>query len=149
MRFEEESSSSSSWSSYNNNSGGKLKPELNRQLPLINDKVLTDKQCNEGFEGTGSLGLTLLDLAERFRFIKLVGAIKLLAIDAPKLVQAGQAISLKCLVDSRKDKLLSLSWSKNGREFYRFEPYSQAKQLYLIFNTTGINLDVSVKSLQN
>lgn len=72
-----------------------------------------------------------------------VSAIRLVRLDAPQSVQAGQPIILRCLADSKRDRLQSLSWYKNGREFYRYQPFDRAQPI-LVFNLTGINVDVSL-----
>lgn len=69
-------------------------------------------------------------------------AIRLVRIEVPHTAQAGQTVRLRCSVDAKGDKLHSLSWYKNGREFYRYQP-SERRQPVLAFNTTGVQLDVS------
>lgn len=74
--------------------------------------------------------------------IKPAQAIRLLRLDAPRTVIAGQPIRLRCFYDTKGDKLQSLSWYKNGREFYRYQPFER-RQPVLAFNLTGVNVDVS------
>jgi len=74
--------------------------------------------------------------------IRHVDAIRLLHIDAPHTIQAGQPLRLRCLYETKGDKLQSLSWYKNGREFYRYQPFER-RQPVLAFNLTGVNVDVS------
>lgn len=77
-----------------------------------------------------------------FSIIKQVAAIRLTGIEAPRSVIVGQPIRLRCLYETKGDKLQSLSWIKNGREFYRYQP-SERRHPVLVFNSTGINVDVS------
>lgn len=69
-------------------------------------------------------------------------AIKLLRIEAPERPHAGTPVKLRCVYETKGDKLQSLSWYKDGHEFYRYQPYERTKQV-LIFNQTGVTLDVS------
>lgn len=72
------------------------------------------------------------------------GAIRLVRLDAPSQIVEGQPIKLRCLHENRGDKLQSLSWSRNGREFYRYQPFERNPQLqHLYFNSSGIQPDVS------
>lgn len=81
-------------------------------------------------------------LPSLFSFAKPVSAIRLLQIEGPKSVQEGSSIKLRCLYDSKGDKLSSLSWHKDGKEFYRHQAYDR-KLPALVFNQSGINVDVS------
>lgn len=78
----------------------------------------------------------------QWRPIAFVDAIRLLRIDSPQSIQAGQPLKLRCLYDPKGDKLQSLSWYKNGKEFYRYQPFEQRRPV-LAFNLTGVNVDVS------
>lgn len=70
-----------------------------------------------------------------------VAAIRILGIEAPnRTILVGQTIKLRCRTNG--DKLHSLSWSKNGQEFYRFQPFERRQQ-HLFFNLTGVTVDVS------
>lgn len=80
--------------------------------------------------------------------IQVAEAIRLIRLDAPHSVEAGQPIRLRCLYETRGDKLQSLSWYRNGREFYRFQPFER-RQPILAFNLTGIQIDVSDISYLN
>lgn len=70
-----------------------------------------------------------------------VHAIRILQLDGPRTVQEGQNLKLRCLYDSKGDKLSSLSWYKDGREFFRYQPFER-RQPVLAFNLSGINVDV-------
>ena len=73
--------------------------------------------------------------------VTLAEAIRVSRLEAPKSVQAGQQIKLRCLIEAtRGDRLQSLAWYKNGREFYRFQPFER-RQPVLAFNLTGVNVD--------
>lgn len=76
-----------------------------------------------------------------------VVAIRLIRVDAPTTIQAGQPLRLRCLYETRGDKLQSLSWYRNGREFYRYQPFER-RQPVLAFNLTGVNVDVSNLSIR-
>lgn len=70
-----------------------------------------------------------------------VAAIRVLSIEAPnRTISVGQTIKLRCRTNG--DKLHSLSWSRNGQEFYRFQPFERRQQ-HLFFNLTGVTVDVS------
>lgn len=71
-----------------------------------------------------------------------VEAIRLTSLEAPTTVSAGQTMRLRCNYETRGDKLQSLSWYKNGREFFRYQPFERSQPI-LVFNLTGINVDVS------
>lgn len=79
---------------------------------------------------------------KRSTMVQLAEAIRLIRLEAPRSIQAGQPIRLRCLYETRGDKLQSLSWYRNGREFYRFQPYER-RQPIIAFNLTGIQVDVS------
>jgi hypothetical protein len=74
-------------------------------------------------------------------------AIRLVRLEAPHSIQAGQPLKLRCLYETRGDKLQSLSWYRNGREFYRYQPFER-RQPVLAFNSTGVQVDVSVERPQ-
>ena len=71
-------------------------------------------------------------------------AVRLLRLEAPKSVQVGQSVRMKCLVETNRggDRLQSLSWYKNGREFFRYQPYER-RQPVLAFNLSGVNVDLA------
>lgn len=69
-------------------------------------------------------------------------AIRLVRLEAPHSIQAGQQLKLRCLYETRGDKLQSLAYYRNGREFYRFQPFER-RQPVLAFNSTGVHVDVS------
>lgn len=72
----------------------------------------------------------------------LVEAIRLTRLDVPQSIQVGQPLKLRCLYETKGDKLQSLSWYKNGKEFYRYQPFER-RQPVLAFNLSGVNVDVS------
>uniref|UniRef100_A0A6G1SQ75 Ig-like domain-containing protein n=1 Tax=Aceria tosichella TaxID=561515 RepID=A0A6G1SQ75_9ACAR len=74
--------------------------------------------------------------------IGMAEAIRLVRIEAPHSIQAGQQLKLRCLYETRGDKLQSLAWYRNGREFYRFQPFER-RQPVLAFNSTGVHVDLS------
>lgn len=81
--------------------------------------------------------------ALRFRFVMPVSAIiNVVRIDSPKTVIVGQPITLRCFIEIRSDKLVSLSWLKDNSEFYRYQPGE--KQLELLFKVRGVNVEVSL-----
>jgi hypothetical protein len=73
-----------------------------------------------------------------------VSAIRLIRLDAPLSIQAGQPLRLRCLYETKGERLQSLSWYKNGREFYRYQPFER-KQPVLAFKLNGVHVDVSVQ----
>lgn len=73
-----------------------------------------------------------------------VNAIRLIRLDVPLSIQAGQPLRLRCLFETKGEKLQSLSWYKNGREFYRYQPFER-KQPVLAFKLNGVHVDVSVE----
>lgn len=78
--------------------------------------------------------------------IRQVNAIRLIRLEAPHSVHVGQPIRLRCLYETtRGDKLQSLSWYRNGREFYRYQPFERLQPI-LAFNLSGVNVDVSSQS---
>lgn len=80
----------------------------------------------------------------RFGFVSPVGAIiNVVRIDAPKSIIVGQPITLKCFIEIRNDKLVSLSWLKDNSEFYRYQPGEKQRELY--FRVKGVNVEVSAE----
>lgn len=51
-----------------------------------------------------------------------VDAVKLLGVVVPERVQSGQWIELNCAYQLEGDTLYALSWTFNGKEFYRYVP---------------------------
>lgn len=70
-------------------------------------------------------------------------AIRLVRVEAPNLVEVGKPIKLRCIYELRGEKLQSLAWYKNGREFYRYQPFER-RQPVLTFGLAGVNVDVSI-----
>lgn len=68
--------------------------------------------------------------------------IRVIRIDGPKSISIGQPFSLKCNVRARADKIITLSWSKDGHEFYRYQPQDK-RNASLAFKMNGVSVDVS------
>lgn len=72
-------------------------------------------------------------------------AIRVISLEVSKNpARVGQVIRLRCKTSN--EKLFSLSWSKNGQEFYRFQPHEKRQPL-LFFNLTGVSVDVSYPNI--
>lgn len=76
-----------------------------------------------------------------FSFIRYAHCLRLVRIEVPVEIKQGQLAALRCLYDPENNKLQSLAWYKNGREFYRYQPYD--RRPILVFNRTGVHVDVS------
>lgn len=72
--------------------------------------------------------------------------IRIARIDGPKSISVGQPLGLKCVVQTRADKVITLSWSKDGREFYRYQPHDK-RNASLAFKMDGVFVDVSTSSV--
>lgn len=83
-----------------------------------------------------------------FNTIGFASAIRLVRLEAPETIHAGQPIRLRCLYETKGDRLQSLSWYKNGREFYRYQPFER-RQPILAFNLTGFTIEVSIPFVAN
>ncbi len=65
----------------------------------------------------------------------------MLDVTIPPHAIRGQDVKLKCKYDLQGDKLYSIKWYRNGREFYRYIPSDNPRTT--VFNGDGINVDVS------
>lgn len=68
-----------------------------------------------------------------------VESIRLVSIQVPERVSAGDRVRLSCIYDLEGDKLYSIKWYREGVEFFRFVPNQKESKLY--FSMQGIEVD--------
>lgn len=123
-----------------------LARRASNQIP--NDKPNSGDNAREPARfnlAIGSVARFWKTLVEQPQIILMAHAIRLIRVEAPKSVQVGEPIRLRCLYELRGEKLQSLAWYKNGREFYRYQP-AERRQTVLTFSLAGVNVDVSEAS---
>jgi len=86
----------------------------------------------------------LLPLLPLLTLLTSTGSLTLTNLEFPSHVMLGQSTSLKCsFTREPSQKLDSIKWYKDGREFYRLHPHNQKRQE---FPTTGVTIDANLTS---
>jgi hypothetical protein len=74
----------------------------------------------------------------------LVCCLKLIAVNVPPTARSGDNVRIECKYQTTGDKLYSLTWYFNNREFYRLYPKPPKNSpKSQIFPLNGIDVDVS------
>ncbi|XP_076373891.1 uncharacterized protein LOC143258591 isoform X2 [Tachypleus tridentatus] len=72
---------------------------------------------------------------------KIVATLRIVSLDIPKKVKSGKEVKLTCLYDLEGDRLYSIKWYRDDKEFYRFVPKDAPQKQY--FPLDGIIVDLS------
>ncbi|XP_022246400.1 uncharacterized protein LOC111086725, partial [Limulus polyphemus] len=70
-----------------------------------------------------------------------VATLRIVSLDIPKKVKSGREVKLTCLYDLEGDRLYSIKWYRDDKEFYRFVPNDTPQKQY--FPLDGIIVDFS------
>ncbi|XP_076373893.1 uncharacterized protein LOC143258591 isoform X4 [Tachypleus tridentatus] len=70
-----------------------------------------------------------------------VATLRIVSLDIPKKVKSGKEVKLTCLYDLEGDRLYSIKWYRDDKEFYRFVPKDAPQKQY--FPLDGIIVDLS------
>jgi len=80
--------------------------------------------------------------------IRVSGSLTLTSIEFPSHVMLGQSVSMKCNFNQKENqKIDSIKWYKDGREFYRLHPGASAGYIRQ-FEVLGVNVDTNMTNLQ-
>lgn len=72
---------------------------------------------------------------------EVVATLRIVSLDIPKKVKSGKEVKLTCLYDLEGDRLYSIKWYRDDKEFYRFVPKDAPQKQY--FPLDGIIVDLS------
>ena len=70
-----------------------------------------------------------------------ISALNLKSIHVPEYPVAGEPADLECCFDLEEDKLYSVTWYRDDKEFFKYAP--KAANKIKTFNMTGLLIDVS------
>lgn len=62
------------------------------------------------------------------------------SMEVPAYQVAGESVVLKCQFDTQRDKLYSVTWYRDNKEFYRYVP--NANPRVTVFKEPGLDIDV-------
>ena len=71
-----------------------------------------------------------------------VGAIRLVQVAVPSLIQAGGSASLVCDVDMEDERLYAVKWYKDNEEFFRYVPRDSAD--FIVYDVRGVVVNVNL-----
>lgn len=64
------------------------------------------------------------------------------AVEVPRYLLLGETASLACHYHLQEDQLYSLTWWKDGRQFYSYIPSNNPR--VVVFDVPGVNVNVSI-----
>lgn len=68
--------------------------------------------------------------------------LRIVSFEGPALLLPGDSAYLRCLYELGGERLYSVKWYKDTKEFYRYHP--QLNPQFMAFHAPGINVDVSI-----
>ena len=89
----------------------------------------------------------MLDILRVFTaLLPLSCCLRIVSFEGPALLLPGDSAYLRCLYELGGERLYSVKWYKDAKEFYRYHP--QLNPQFMAFQAPGINVDVSILFLK-